>query len=137
VGTDLLSDIRREIEQRLIELRPAVQEYEQLLHAAEAIELDLDNAAEARPTARRTPTKRTPGRRTHAGGGGASAAAAAARDAVLGALEHGSHTVAELVVVTAMSTSAINGSLRKLAGQGVVAKTDREGKIAWSLTRAD
>jgi DNA-binding HxlR family transcriptional regulator len=58
------------------------------------------------------------------------------REAILGVLEHGSHTIGELVVVTAMSTASLNGDLRKLAAEGVVVKTEREGKTAWSLTDA-
>ena len=61
------------------------------------------------------------------------AARGAAREAILGALEHGSHTVGELAVVTAMSGPNINGNLRRLALEGVVVKTEREGKMAWSL----
>jgi hypothetical protein len=57
----------------------------------------------------------------------------AAREAILGALEHGSHTVGELSVVTAMSGPNINGNLRRLAAEGVVVKTEREGKAAWAL----
>jgi DNA-binding HxlR family transcriptional regulator len=56
-----------------------------------------------------------------------------AREAILGALEHGSHTVGELVVVTAMSTATINGNLRRLQAEGVVVKAEREGKAAWAL----
>lgn len=56
-----------------------------------------------------------------------------ARETILAALEHGSHTVGELAVVTAMSAPNINGSLRRLVSEGVVVKTEREGKTAWSL----
>jgi hypothetical protein len=61
------------------------------------------------------------------------AARGAAREAILGALEHGSHTVGELAVVTAMSGPNINGNLRRLAVEGVVVKAVREGKAAWAL----
>jgi DNA-binding transcriptional ArsR family regulator len=61
------------------------------------------------------------------------AARGAAREAILAALEHGSHTVGELAVVTAMSGPNINGKLRRLAAEGVVVKTEREGKGAWAL----
>jgi hypothetical protein len=57
----------------------------------------------------------------------------AAREAILAALEHGSHTVGELSVVTAMSGPNINGNMRRLAAEGVVVKTEREGKAAWAL----
>ena len=35
-----------------------------------------------------------------------------------------------------MSTASLNGDLRKLAAEGVVLKTEREGKTAWSLADA-
>ncbi len=57
-----------------------------------------------------------------------------AREAILAALEHGSHTVGELTVVTAMSGPSINGHLRRLVAEGAVAKTEREGKAAWALS---
>jgi len=57
----------------------------------------------------------------------------AAREAILAALDHGSHTVAELVVVTAMSTANVNSNLRRLASAGMVLKTEREGKTAYAL----
>lgn len=61
----------------------------------------------------------------------------AAREAILGALDHGSHTVGELVVVTAMSAPNINGNLRRLEAEGVVVKAEREGKAAWALNATD
>ena len=64
------------------------------------------------------------------------AARGAAREAILGALEHGSHTVSELVVVTAMSSPNVNGNLRRLEAEGVVVKAEREGKAAWALVDA-
>lgn len=56
-----------------------------------------------------------------------------ARETILAALEHGSHTVGELTVVTAMSGPNINSNLRKLVAEGSVVKTEREGKAAWAL----
>jgi hypothetical protein len=59
-----------------------------------------------------------------------------ARETILAALDHGSHTVSELAVVTAMSGPSINGNLRKLVAEGAVVKTEREGKAAWALPDA-
>jgi DNA-binding transcriptional ArsR family regulator len=61
------------------------------------------------------------------------AARGAAREAILAALDHGSHTVSELAVVTAMSGPNLNGNLRRLHAEGAVVKTEREGKAAWAL----
>jgi hypothetical protein len=63
----------------------------------------------------------------------ASSTRGVARETILAALEHGSHTVGELAVVTAMSGPSINGHLRRLVVEGAVVKTEREGKTAWSL----
>jgi hypothetical protein len=152
MATDLLSEIRSEIDARLEQLRPVVAEYEQLLHAAGA--LDLDGAPPTEPVrpagSRKAATSR---RRTSTPLAAPSVAGTSAvrkprvarkqpavpgvvREAILGVLEHGSHTVGELVVVTAMSTAGLNNNLRKLAAEGVVVKTEREGKTAWSLAGA-
>jgi hypothetical protein len=64
------------------------------------------------------------------------AARGVARETILAALDHGSHTVSELAVVTAMSAPSINGSLRKLVADGAIVKTEREGKAAWALPEA-
>ncbi len=63
---------------------------------------------------------------------------AAVQQAILAALEHGSHTASELVMVTAMSTREIRGSLRRLAGRGAIAKVKRrgDGKGAYALPAA-
>ena len=155
MGTDLLSDIRRDIDARLAQLRPALAEYEQLLQAADALELEIDatpriqgrqpaptRTAKARRSASRAPSSTVRAaasakRKPTSPSGGGRAVRGATRDAILGVLEHGSHTVGELAVVTAMSAASLNGNLRKLASEGLVEKTRREGKVAWSLVLRD
>jgi DNA-binding transcriptional ArsR family regulator len=141
MAPDLLSTIRDEIDERLSELRPLLAEYEQLFVAADAlVATGHDGLAIATETP--VPSKRGPrGTRAVAGRRGSvaakpkpeRAARGAAREAILAALEHGSHTVGELVVVTAMSGPNVNGNLRRLVAEGVVVKTVREGKAAWAL----
>jgi MarR family len=60
----------------------------------------------------------------------------AAAVAILAALEHGSHTVSELAVVTAMSGTIINNNLRRLQQAGAITRTKREGdgKAAYALS---
>ncbi|MFI5004113.1 MAG: hypothetical protein ACHQE6_03780 [Solirubrobacterales bacterium] len=60
---------------------------------------------------------------------------AAAQQAILAALEHGSHTPAELVMVTAMSPIEIRGNLGRLTRRGAIAKVKRngDGKAAYAL----
>jgi hypothetical protein len=57
----------------------------------------------------------------------------AAQQAILAALEHGSHTVGELAVVTAMSGQSIRENLRRMLGAGAVTRAKREGKAAYAL----
>lgn len=162
MAADLLSTIRREIDERLNELRPFLAERQRLLVAAEALVEAGQGGTEVRaqpsgdkvdsPAVAGAQAKRS--RRSTAKPKSAPrlkakpeesesvpqskakperAARGAAREAILGALEHGSHTVGELAVVTAMSGPNINGNLRRLEAEGVVVKAEREGKAAWAL----
>jgi hypothetical protein len=162
MASDLLSTIRAELDSRLKELRPSLAEYERLLAAVDALvdgggplaKLVAPRARRAsRPTRARPATRGSAGGAIKRAGGGAApkpskppAEAAkpkrvgtqrgAARESILAALDHGSHTVGELAVVTAMSASNINGNLRRMAFDGAVIKTEREGKTAYALPRA-
>jgi hypothetical protein len=55
--------------------------------------------------------------------------------AIVAALEHGSHTISELVMVTAMSTTEIRTNLSQLTRQRKVARVKRQGdgKSAFAL----
>jgi hypothetical protein len=162
MARDLLSEICREIDERLQELRPLLAEHEALLEAAAALDaagsgllaadtLEPSSAPQAtaggavKSRAARTRTAKT---RAAAGPGGrpapkaartalrpkpAPAARSTAGATILAALEHGSHTVSELAVVSAMSGPSINSTLRKLVSERAVVKTEREGKPAWAL----
>lgn len=148
MATDLLSTISAEIDERLRELGPLLAEYERLLVAAEALDREAaptprvvanDNIA---PAETRAASRRAGGRVARKASGargrvGVRTASRARRsdteETILGVLEHGSHTVGELVVVTAMSTAKINTSLRRLTAEQAVMKTEREGKIAYAL----
>lgn len=166
MATDLLSTICREIDERLTELRPLLAERQRLLVAADALVEAGQGTVEvgARPAGptrnsravTSTPVKRprrsspkpkpesarqpvAKSERSEAPQSKAKperAVRGAAREAILGALEHGSHTVSELVVVTAMSSPNVNGNLRRLEAEGVVMKAEREGKAAWALVDA-
>jgi DNA-binding transcriptional ArsR family regulator len=134
MDADLLTRIRGEIETRLIELRPIVEEYESLVTEASSVR------APARPTARRgrTPAaargRRAAGSRNgHGPSGGTRAPRGAAQQAIVAALEHGSHTVSELGVVTGMRGPSIRENLRRLLAAGSVARGKREGKAAYRL----
>ncbi len=188
MAPDLLSMIRYEIDERLSELRPLLDEHERLLDAAAA----LQAAGHALSVSGTLSTANGGSRRARIGTARRGSAAGAiklaaagpavdalersaaeqssdscssarlngkprppaipsrrvgdpkpervsrniAHETILAALEHGSHTVAELAVVTAMSGPSINGNLRKLVSAGAVVKTEREGKAAWALAAA-
>jgi hypothetical protein len=135
--TDLLSKIGDELDARLRELRPLVAEYESLLVAVSA----LDAAGEGERSSARAgagasvPVSATSRRR---GATPKRAQRGAAAVAILAALEHGSHTVSELAVVTAMSGAIINNNLRRLQQAGAITRTKREGdgKAAYVLSTA-
>jgi hypothetical protein len=191
MADDLLTNIRAEIEARLRELEPSLDEYLELGAALAALSPDGAKPARAgAPRGRKAAPKRAGGRGGSArfgavgagtvrggavragtvrGGGGVPRAGApggapargkVAGDgasggrparprvrgrprsrgprthtdrAVLAALEHGSHTVAELLVVTGLPARDIRESLRLMRMQRAIVTTDREGKTAYAL----
>jgi hypothetical protein len=120
MAADLLAQVRAEIDDRLAELRPAVEEYQQLLGAAGA----LGDEAQAKPRAAAKARKAAKPRQARMGAGA---------QAIVAALEHGSHTVSELGVVTAMSGAQIRASVRRLLTAGKIARASREGRVAYAL----
>jgi hypothetical protein len=147
---DLLTSIRAEIDARLRELQPAIAEHERLSTAVDA--LVEEGRAISRPAKRAAPrpAKRAVSRPGHTpvrAPAKATARAKAVRRArkreqpthtptgraILAALEHGSHTLAELVTVTALRASDIRESLRYLRTGKAIVKTDRDGKAAYAL----
>jgi DNA-binding transcriptional ArsR family regulator len=157
---NLLSTIWSEIEERLDALRPLLAEHEQLVGALSALDANTGSPGQdvsapvrtsaagsartprsAAGTRRVAPARRSSSRTGKTAGAHASkgskqkrAPRGAAREAILAALEHGSHTVSELVGVTAMTGPNVNGNLRRLLAEGAIAKTDREGKTAYALS---
>jgi hypothetical protein len=146
---DLLSTIRAEIDARLRELTPAIAEYERLRTAADALGKEARTASPpAKRAARRSrapapaparagvkktaPVKRVPRARKRE-----RPAHTATAQAILAALEHGSHTLAELVVVTALPAPDIREALRQLRTRRAIVKTDRDGKAAYALPSAE
>ncbi len=194
MADDLLTNIRAEIEERLRELKPLLDERLELNAALVALSNDSrgpnpsrardagsrgprardagPRAARAqapsrrvgaarqtapsartgpvRPRAARSESARTGAARTGAardeivGGGLVARAPARKRSrprgtrsptdrAILAALEHGSHTVAELLVVTGLPAREIRDSLRLMRMQRAIVTTDRENKTAYAL----
>jgi hypothetical protein len=139
MSLDLLGSVRSELDARLAELRPLVSEYDRLLAAAVALGEPQgsavgDGAPEPR-LARRRRARRVagPSRSVGASRGRSRARRGAAQQAILGALEHGSHTAAELVSVTALAGSKVRGDLRRLVHEGTITLTKRAGRTAYTL----
>lgn len=161
MATDLLERVRAEVDARLAELRPAVAEYERLEGASDALlarspgvrSLVGAHAPRAGSTARAaTRTADTPratakprvakargtakGRAAAKGRPAAQPASArmgAGEQAIVAALEHGSHTVGELGIVTARSGAEIRASVRRLLAAGRVVRAKRDGRTAYAL----
>jgi hypothetical protein len=151
MADDLLDSVGRELERRLGELRPFVAEYERLLAAAAVLDTGEERPAGKGPTggapsrrprrARRVaratteePSEPTPRRRaTSRRKQRAYAPRGAAQEAILAALEHGSHTTSELVSVTALPAASIRANLRRLLKGRVIARTTRGGRSAYTL----
>jgi hypothetical protein len=157
MAADLLGTIRAEIDARMAELRPLLAEYEGLLAAANVLVAqggreipgaDRHRAAIAPAGKRATRGRKAAGGdRASAGrtggarvrlpeGAGRRGPLSAAAKAILAALEHGSHTVAELVVVTAQSDNEARANLRVLLARGVAVRVSRQGKTAYALAAA-
>ncbi|HWX51966.1 MAG TPA: helix-turn-helix domain-containing protein [Solirubrobacteraceae bacterium] len=130
---DLLTKIRGEIDLRLRELRPLLEEYERLLSEADEVGAQIGGS-----TGRRRSTAKGPRPASRRNGAAPARAGRAPRgagqEAIVAALEHGSHTVSELAVVTAMSGPSIRQGLRRLLGAGTVTRAKREGKTAYTLS---
>jgi hypothetical protein len=156
-ASDLPERVRREIELRLLELRPFVDEYEELLAVAETLDAEAARGATAAPARGSTsPRKmsRDVASRAHARTRAKKpsvqrvddptrlapkherAPRGAAAEAIVAALEHGSHTVGELTIVTAMSAQNIRNNLRRLLQTSTISQTKREGKTAYALSSA-
>jgi hypothetical protein len=154
VGPDLLTTIRAEIDARLRELQPLLAEYEELLSVVDALEADRGGVADA-AGAPAAPGRSRRGSAARSGARSRSTAAPVKKtartptarrarkrerlapspedQAIIAALEHGSHTVAELTVVTALPAPDIRDSLRRLRRHNAIVKTDRDGKAAYAL----
>lgn len=149
--SDLLSTIRGEIDTRLSDLRPLLAEYEQLLTALRALDSGEGSSSGSPQAPRRVGATGSRASRANRRGSAAGAirraasatranstrkpraSRGAAREAILGALEHGSHTVGELATVTAMSAPNISANVRRLLIEGAIAKTQRGGRTAYAL----
>jgi hypothetical protein len=155
MASDLLAKITNEIDARLADLRPLVSEYERLIAALESLR-EMDGASQSTPappsSTTKAPARRGPGRPRGSASGALKAASSPSTpakrsprkrtqaplgpvgQAVLDALEHGSHSVSELVMVTAMAANEIRSSVRLLLNDKRIGKVSRDGKTAYALS---
>jgi DNA-binding transcriptional ArsR family regulator len=155
MAPDLPTDLVRELDARLEELRPLLSEYERQLAASDALGTG-DGASHdgGAPGAERTlgATQRRRARRagrdrdaraskraasssrTRAAGPRklTRAQRGATRRAILAALEHELHTTSELVSVTALGGRNTRTNLRRLLAEGKVTKTKRASRTAYA-----
>jgi len=161
---DLLARISAEIEERQSKLRAAVDEYQRLLGAADALDAQRARGRAGAPSHdQRVRGRAAAADRDQRARGRAAAAdrdqrargraAAADRDqrargrarrvspqqqatahAIVAALEHGSHTVGELVLVSAIPVADIREGVRRLRAAGAIAPVERDGRTAYALS---
>jgi hypothetical protein len=134
MAADLLERVSAELDARLAQLRPAVVEYERLLGATDMLGAD---AAASEPTAVTRPraaAKPRAARKPRAAAKPAPARLGAGERAIVAALEHGSHTIGELGIVTAMSGADIRESARRLLAAGKIVRAKRDGRAAYALS---
>jgi len=144
--SDLLERMQQEITDRLGELEPSVDEFERLRAAAAALEdagasapIVRTPAASTPPTAEAAPVRapqRAKRRRKAASPKPKRASLSSNQRAIVAALEHGAHTVRELVTVTGMSDQTVRNNVKSLVALGTVVKTQRDGKTAYALPAA-
>jgi hypothetical protein len=159
MATDLLARIHAELEQRMAELGPFLDEYERLLAAVDELAVldSTSGSARAGVSAARPDHEPEPKRarkprlvlepgpelrpplepelRPEPKPRRGRASSNEAMQAIVAALEHGSHTLSELVMVTAMNGPEIRASLRRLARQRKVVRVKRSSdtKSAYAL----
>ena len=148
---DLLARISAEIEERQSKLRAAVDEYQRLLGAADALDAQRARGRAGAPSH----DQRVRGRAAAADRDQRARGRAAAADrdqrargrarrvspqqqatahAIVAALEHGSHTVGELVLVSAIPVADIREGVRRLRAAGAIAPVERDGRTAYALS---
>ncbi|MBS1871082.1 MAG: MarR family transcriptional regulator [Actinobacteria bacterium] len=130
---DLVGQIQRDIEKRLQELRPLIEEKEQL----EAVLAALTNgsstaAAPAAPRARAT-TTRSAGRAPYAGGKSRRAPRGANREAILSVVrERPGVSAAEVAEITRIAKPTVHTTISQLKRKGIL---EPEGSGGVKLAR--
>ncbi|MFL5818582.1 MAG: MarR family transcriptional regulator [Conexibacter sp.] len=119
---DLVGQIQRDIEKRLAELRPLIEEKEQLEAVLAALTNGSTAAAPAAPRARATPTPRsTVGRAPYAAGKGRRAPRGANREAILTVVrERPGVSAAEVAEITQIAKPTVHTTISQLKRKGIL-----------------
>jgi len=129
---DLVGQIQRDIEKRLQELRPLIEEKERL----EAVLAALTNGsatAPAAPRARATTTRASAGRAPYAAGKGRRAPRGANREAILAVVrERPGVSAAEVAEITRIAKPTVHTTISQLKRKGIL---EPEGSGGVKLAR--
>ncbi len=131
---DLVGQIQRDIEKRLKELRPLIEEKEQLEAVLAALTNGSTVAAPAAPRARATTTPRSSaGRAPYAAGKGRRAPRGANREAILTVVrERPGVSAAEVAEITKIAKPTVHTTISQLKRKGIL---EPEGSGGVKLAR--
>jgi DNA-binding transcriptional ArsR family regulator len=130
---DLVGQIQRDIEKRLAELRPLIDEKEQLEAVLAALTNGTAVAAPAAPRARATTPRPAAGRAPYAGGKSRRAPRGANREAILSVVrERPGVSAAEVAEITRIAKPTVHTTISQLKRKGIL---ESEGSGGVKLAR--
>jgi len=118
---DLVGQIQRDIEKRLQELRPLIEEKEQLEAVLAALTNGSTAAAPAAPRVRATTTRSSAGRAPYAAGKSRRAPRGANREAILTVVrERPGVSAAEVAEITKIAKPTVHTTISQLKRKGIL-----------------
>jgi DNA-binding transcriptional ArsR family regulator len=130
---DLVGQIQRDIEKRLQELRPLIEEKEQLEAVLAALTNGSAAAAPAAPRVRATTPRAPAGRAPYAAGKGRRAPRGANREAILTVVrERPGVSAAEVAEITKIAKPTVHTTISQLKRKGIL---EPEGSGGVKLAR--
>jgi DNA-binding transcriptional ArsR family regulator len=131
---DLVGQIQRDIEKRLQELRPLIEEKEQLEAVLAALKNGTGTGAASAPAPRaRAAAPRSAGRAPYAGGKSRRAPRGANRDAILSVVrERPGVSAAEVAAITRIAKPTVHTTISQLKRKGIL---EPEGSGGVKLAR--
>jgi DNA-binding transcriptional ArsR family regulator len=131
---DLVGQIQRDIEKRLLELRPLIEEKERLEAVLAALKNGGSTAAVATaPRARAATTRSSAGRAPYAAGKGRRAPRGANREAILSVVrERPGVSAAEVASITRIAKPTVHTTISQLKRKGIL---EPEGSGGVKLAR--